>query len=156
MKKSNAVFWNSAAMWIAWSKTLGRMWREKAVLNVGLHRNVKLIWNVSREKWKEAARSFEKITGTLRVSIDESIWRYLAHYLRTSKSVNSMGSLILLILPWVTNFGNIFMFSTNLLNKQNLSRYHSMQTRYIIIIFEAEYCLQILSSDIQTHQPVSN
>ena len=38
-----------------------------------LERNVKWIWNVSRERWREAASRFEKITSILRPNIDVSI-----------------------------------------------------------------------------------
>ena len=50
--------------------------------------NEKWIWNVSSERWREAARRYENITGTLRANIDASIWRWLIHYVHAPRPVN--------------------------------------------------------------------
>jgi len=50
--------------------------------------NVKWIWYVERELWREAARRFEDIIGNLRENIDVSIYRLVVYYLQATRHVN--------------------------------------------------------------------
>ena len=52
--------------------------------------NVKWIWKVSSERWREATGSLCNITGVLKANIDVSIY-VLTHYLHKSRPVNYIG-----------------------------------------------------------------
>ena len=63
-----------------------------------LERNVKWMWNVSSEIWRESARRFENVTGILGKNIDARIWCWCIYYLHTSRPIHYMRINFLLIL----------------------------------------------------------
>jgi len=125
---------------VAW-ELIGKWWLE---------RNVRWIWNVSSESWRDVARRFLNIIWGqifMWVTLVDTLFIYI-------KARKVYGENLLFLLPTITFFGKYSsFFRSKLLNNEECS---DKPTGILLAIFAGYYCLHIHSSSGPTVQAVSN